>query len=660
MTVRESEGDSSGNSATPPPATVRKVREVGVSPELPFGGRFWALQASDEEEDGVSEEIAEVEGSESFRYLCHTLTPAGDKDISEDTTELARRARKRIERQKNQREAAMAAIELSTSTCMLSPSLMPLGMSVGKVKTKSRPVLEPSVFTDDNMDGWTVVRRRRWPPAIISDAHDPRNVENSRICNLGLDMHRAGTKLDRARWGPVVQRNHAGVQTPGAATMNRSHQARVGNQVAGRAFRRILGLAWRKVESGEPILQQWSSDDSMYGDGGQGGFSPGRGGFQAGRGGGFPARRGGYQGRGGFGVACGTNGHVVSNTMEEVVAVMVLVVAKAMGEASEIKMWNNSGRGGYQQRFRADGHVAPAPTGMDANLLHQTVEAVVATVTAAQKTTNAGGRTKVHAVAGHGVGSGGTNQPTVVPVAAATVMQQDVEVSNQEVEDAHVTGSKGKENEASGPSKKKKEDKMSCFRCKKLGHYIDDCPTPFCNLCESIHHVASACHLLQAPKPTATIHGYANEAQLPCGAFKAKVENPKLAKETKRRIIHTFLTRYRSGGTPCNLHRRATRRLCGPSLRGGPAAALVVPGSTVLTLPAGGFRHISARPVGQSSTSTTSPSTSEMVEETPVTYEDLNGELKKKYDEVKVLLEADLIGSFHRPAPMASMEGVLT
>ncbi|KAK1642540.1 hypothetical protein QYE76_060345 [Lolium multiflorum] len=43
-----------------------------------------------------------------------------------------------------------------------------------------------------------------------------------------------------------------------------------------------------------------------------------------------------------------------------------------------------------------------------------------------------------------------------------------------------------------------------------------------------------------------------------------------------------------------------------------------------------------------------------MAEETPVTYEDLNGELKKKYNEVKVLLEADLIGSFHRPAPMAS------
>ncbi|KAK1609942.1 hypothetical protein QYE76_033615 [Lolium multiflorum] len=60
-----------------------------------------------------------------------------------------------------------------------------------------------------------------------------------------------------------------------------------------------------------------------------------------------------------------------------------------------------------------------------------------------------------------------------------------------------------------------------------------------------------------------------------------------------------------------------------------------------------------------SSTTTISPSTSEMAkdtipsssevaEETPVTYGDLTGELKKKYDEIKSALEADLIGSFHR------------
>ncbi|KAK1646053.1 hypothetical protein QYE76_063858 [Lolium multiflorum] len=37
-----------------------------------------------------------------------------------------------------------------------------------------------------------------------------------------------------------------------------------------------------------------------------------------------------------------------------------------------------------------------------------------------------------------------------------------------------------------------------------------------------------------------------------------------------------------------------------------------------------------------------------MADGTPVTYEELPDELKKRYDEVKVILEADLIGSYHR------------
>jgi hypothetical protein len=93
-----------------------------------------------------------------------------------------------------------------------------------------------------------------------------------------------------------------------------------------------------------------------------------------------------------------------------------------------------------------------------------------------------------------------------------------------------------KDQEGQGTSKKKKEDKAGCFRCKKPRHYIDDCTTPFCDICESIHHVTSACHLLNAPKPTAILHVYANEAlmffELACGVFKAKAENPKLAKVT--------------------------------------------------------------------------------------------------------------------------------
>jgi hypothetical protein len=97
---------------------------------------------------------------------------------------------------------------------------------------------------------------------------------------------------------------------------------------------------------------------------------------------------------------------------------------------------------------------------------------------------------------------------------------------------------------AEAAKKKKKGDKDACFRCKKPGHHIDDCTTPFCDICESVHHISSACHILQAPKPTVIMHGYANEAlmffEMPCGAFKAKVENPKLAKVTVEGAVMTI------------------------------------------------------------------------------------------------------------------------
>jgi hypothetical protein len=30
------------------------------------------------------------------------------------------------------------------------------------------PVMEPSVFIDKTVEGWTVVRRRRWSPALVA------------------------------------------------------------------------------------------------------------------------------------------------------------------------------------------------------------------------------------------------------------------------------------------------------------------------------------------------------------------------------------------------------------------------------------------------------------------------------------------------------------
>ena len=66
-------------------------------------------------------------------------------------------------------------------------------------------------------------------------------------------------------------------------------------------------------------------------------------------------------------------------------------------------------------------------------------------------------------------------------------------------------------------------------------------------------------------------------------------------------------------------------------------------------------RHILARPVGHSSTTTpaaemTGPQDQAPVPPVtkPVTYEELTPEHKQKYDEVKAQFEADLIGSFER------------
>jgi hypothetical protein len=197
--------------------------------------------------------------------------------------------------------------------------------------------------------------------------------------------------------------------------------------------------------------------------------------------------------------------------------------------------WSGTGRGGYQQRFHTNVHNAPARGGIDADLLQQTVQIVVAAVTAAQKPTDPVGGLASLVPSSNVIVAEAPNKDAGGTVEVANVQQQ-TEVPNQGALGVQEVGSRGKEAEGPDPSKKKKDDKTSCFRCKKAGHYIDDCPIPFCDLCESIHHVASACHLLHAPKSTGTMHGYANETlmffEFPCGAFKAKVENPKLAKVT--------------------------------------------------------------------------------------------------------------------------------
>jgi hypothetical protein len=114
------------------------------------------LQSSDDEEDDDDGVVSPADGRNVLRY-CQTPSTVSTRDLLEKPSDLARRARKRINRQWTQSMAARAAIELEDEG-MLSTSLRPLGRSA--TKSLIKPVLEPSVFRDDTLQGWTVVHRR--------------------------------------------------------------------------------------------------------------------------------------------------------------------------------------------------------------------------------------------------------------------------------------------------------------------------------------------------------------------------------------------------------------------------------------------------------------------------------------------------------------------
>jgi hypothetical protein len=101
-------------------------------------------------------------------------------DIDEDSRELARRTLKRIMKRDAQRAATKASFELAFSEGKCRSSLLSLGSRSAKHSFQRRPVLEPSVFTDDDDGVWMVVRRRHRPPMITEGVHDPKRTEFSK------------------------------------------------------------------------------------------------------------------------------------------------------------------------------------------------------------------------------------------------------------------------------------------------------------------------------------------------------------------------------------------------------------------------------------------------------------------------------------------------
>ncbi|KAM0880980.1 hypothetical protein ACQ4PT_033215 [Festuca glaucescens] len=181
--------------------------------------------------------------------------------------------------------------------------------------------------------------------------------------------------------------------------------------------------------------------------------------------------------------------------------------------------YRNSGGGNNDAGVQNSANMA----GINPKLLKEAMQGVVAALAAAAQR---GGAEGVASSALGAVASVGAQME-----AHAVQQPQTVAAGVQQTQPMQVDAMP----KADIPNPAKKAD--NCFRCKKPGHQIDTCTAPVCDICESTSHISSACPLLQAPKPSVTMYGYAIEQlmffELPTGgSYKPKVDNVKLVNVT--------------------------------------------------------------------------------------------------------------------------------
>ncbi|KAM0915235.1 hypothetical protein ACQ4PT_010998 [Festuca glaucescens] len=188
--------------------------------------------------------------------------------------------------------------------------------------------------------------------------------------------------------------------------------------------------------------------------------------------------------------------------------------------------YRNNGGGNSDPGIQSGASLA----GISPDLIKEAMQGVVAALAAAAQR---GGAEGVPAsVLGDAV--------SVATQSVAPVVQQSQSLvtGSQQAQPMQLDAATVPKQDAPNPAKKaKKADKNPCFRCKQPGHQIDTCTTPVCDIFESPNHISRACPLLQAPKPSVTMYGYAIEQlmffELPTGGtYKPKVDNVKLVKVT--------------------------------------------------------------------------------------------------------------------------------